>query len=88
MTTRKRMLYSRKELLDLKTKSLKKLQEGKLTKRQQVDIEELLKTIDEILEVMKKPTDKTDWAKVWEIVINVLGIGLPYLIKTLSNKNK
>ena len=48
MTTKKRMLYSRKELLDLKTKSLKRLQEGKLTKKQQVDIEELLKTIDEI----------------------------------------
>ena len=88
MTTKKRMLYSRKELLDLKTKSLKKLQEEKLTKKQQVDIEELLKTIDEILEVMKKPTDKTDWKKVWKIVINVLGIGLPYLIKTLLNKNK
>ena len=88
MTTKKRMLYSRKELLDLKTKSLKRLQEGKLTKKQQIDIEELLKTIDEILEVMKKPTDKTDWAKVWEIIINIFGIGLPYLIKTLLNKNK
>ena len=88
MTTRKRMLYSRKELLDLKTKSLKRLQEGKLTKKQKIDIEELLKTIDEILEVMKEPTDKTDWAKVWEIIINILGIGLPYLIKTLLNKNK
>ena len=88
MTTKKRILYSRKELLDLKTKSLKRLQEGKLTKKQQIDIEELLKTIDEILEVMKKPTDKTDWAKVWEIIINIFGIGLPYLIKTLLNKNK
>ena len=88
MTTRKGMLYSRKELLDLKTKSLKRLNEGKLTKKQQVDIEELLKTIDEILEVMKKPTDKTDWAKVWEIIINILGIGLPFLIKSLFNKNK
>ena len=88
MTTRKRMLYSRKELLDLKTKSLKKLQEGKLTKKQQVDIEELLKTIDEILEVMKEPTDKTGWKKAWEIIINILGIGLPYVIKTLLNKNK
>ena len=88
MTTRKRMLYSRKELLDLKTKSLKKLQEGKLTKKQQVDIEELLKTIDEILEVMKEPTDKTGWQKTWEIIINILGIGLPYVIKTLVNKNK
>ena len=48
MTTKKRMLYSRKELLDLKTKSLKRLQEGKLTKKQQVDIEELLKTIYKI----------------------------------------
>ena len=88
MTTKKRMIYSRKELLDLKTKSLKRLQEGKLTKKQQVDIEELLKTIDEILEVMKNPTKKTDWTKVWEIIINILGIGLPYLIKTLLNKNK
>ena len=88
MTTKKRMLYSRKELLDLKTKSLKRLQEGKLTKKQVVDIEELLKTIDEILEVMKEPTDKTDWATVWKIIINILGIGLPYLIKTLVNKNK
>ena len=88
MTTKKRMLYSRKELLDLKTKCLKKLQEEKLTKKQEVDIEELLKTIDEILEVMKEPTDKTGWQKVWEITINVLGIGLPYLIKTLLNKNK
>ena len=64
------------------------MQEGKLTKKQQADIEELLKTIDEILEVMKKPTNKTDWAKVWEIIINIFGIGLPYLIKTLLNKNK
>ena len=88
MTTKKRMLYSRKELLDLKTKSLKRLQEGKLTKKQQVDIEELLKTIDEILEVMKEPTDKTGWQKAWEIIINILGIGLPYLIKSLLNKNK
>ena len=88
MTTKKRMLYSRKELLDLKTKSLKRLQEGKLTKKQQVDIEELLKTIDEILEVMKEPTDKTGWQKAWEIIINILGIGLPFLIKTLLNKNK
>ena len=39
MTTKKRMLYSRKELLDLKTKSLKKLQEGKLTKRQKVTLD-------------------------------------------------
>ena len=82
------MLYSRKELLDLKTKSLKRLQEGKLTKKQQVDIEELIKTIDEILKELNKPTNKTDRAKVWEIIINILGIGLPYLIKTLSNKNK
>lgn len=88
MTTKKRMLYSRKELLDLKTKSLKRLQEGKLTKKQEVDIEELLKTIDEILEVMKEPTDKTGWQKAWEIIINILGIGLPFLIKTLLNKNK
>ena len=82
------MLYSRKELLDLKTKCLKRLQEGKLTKRQKVDIEELLKTIDEILEVMKKPTDKTRWQKALDIIINILGIGLPFLIKTLLNKNK
>ena len=88
MTTRKKMLFSRKELLDLKTKSLKRLQEGKLTKKQQVDIEELLKTIDEILEVMKEPTDKTGWQKALEIIINILGIGLPFLIKTLLNKNK
>ena len=87
MTTKKRMLYSRKELLDLKTKCLKRLQEGKLTKEQEVDIEKLLKTIDEILEVMKKPTDKTVWQKALEIIINILGIGLPYLIKSLSNKN-
>ena len=88
MTIKKRMLYSRKELLDLKTKSIKRLAEGKLTKKQEVDIEDLLKTINEILEIMEKPKDKTEWAKVWEIIINILGIGLPYLIKTLLNKNK
>ena len=88
MTTKKRMLYSRKELLDLKTKSLNKLQEGGLTEKEKTDIEELLKTIDEILEVMKQPTDKTSWDKAWEIIINILGIGLPYLIKTLLAKNK
>lgn len=88
MTTKAKMLYTRKELLDLKTKSLKKLQEGNLTKKQEVDIEELLKTIDEILEAMKQPTDKTGWQKTWEIIINILGIGLPFLIKTLLNKNK
>lgn len=88
MTTKKRMLYTRKELLDLKTKSLKRLEEGNLTKKQVIDIEELLKTIDEILEVMKQPTKKTGWQKIWEIIINILGIGLPFLIKTLLNKNK
>lgn len=88
MITRKKMLYTRKELLDLKTKSLKRLQEGKLTKKQEIDIQELLKTIDDILEVMKQPTEKTGWQKVWEIIINILGIGLPYLIKTILNKNK
>ena len=65
MTTKKRILFSRKELLDLKTKSLKRLEEDKLTKKQQVDIEELLKTIDEILEVMNKPTDNKGWQKAW-----------------------
>ena len=85
-TTRKKMLFTRKELLDLKTKSLKRLQEGKLTKEQEVYMEELLKTIDEILEVMKQPTDKTGWNKAFEIIINILGIGLPYLIKTISKK--
>ena len=88
MTTKKRMLYTRKELLDLKTKSLEKLKDVKLTKKQQVDIEELIKTIDEILEELNKPTNKKDWSKVWEIIINILGIGLPYLTKTLLNKNK
>ena len=88
MTTRKRMLYSRKELLDLKTKSLKRLQEGKLTKKQQVDIEELLKTIDEILEVMKMPTKKTVWQIALEIIKNLLGIGQPFIIKTLLKKIK
>lgn len=82
------MLYTRKELLDLKNKSLKRLQEGKLTKKQKVDIEELLKAIDEMLEAVKQPTDKTGWQKAWKIIINILGIGLPYLIKTLLNKNK
>ena len=82
------MLYSRKELLDLKTKSIKRLQEGKLSKRQEVDIKELLKTIDEILEEMKNPAEKTGWKKALEIIINILGIGLPFLIKTLLNKNK
>lgn len=88
MTTKAKMLYTRKELLDLKTKSLKRLQEGKLTKKQEVDIEELLKTIDEILDAMKQPTDNTGWKKAWEIIINIIGIGLPFLIKTLLNKNK
>ena len=88
MTTRKKMLYTRKELLDLKTRSLQKLEDVKLTKKQQVDIEELIKTIDEILEAMKQPTDKTGWQKAWEIIINILGIGLPFLIKSLLNKNK
>ena len=59
------MLYSRKELLDLKTKSLKRLQEEGLTEKEEIDIKELLKTIDEILEVMKQPTDKTGWVKAW-----------------------
>ena len=68
MTTKKRMLYSRKELLDLKTKCLERLQKGKLTKKQQVDIEELLKTIDEILKIMNEPTDKTDWAYGFQLV--------------------
>ena len=88
MKTRTKMLYSRKEFLDLKTKCLKRLEEGKLTKKQRLDIEELIKTIDETLEVMKEPTDKTGWKKALEIIMNILGIGLPYLIKSLLNKNK
>ena len=88
MKTRKKMLFTRKELLDLKTKSLKRLEEGKLTEKEIVYIEELLKTIDKILEEMKEPTNKPDLAKMWEIIINILGIGLPYLIKTLVNKDK
>ena len=51
-------------------------------------LKEQQKTIDEILEVMKNPAEKTDWKKALEIIISILGIGLPFLIKTLLNKNK
>ena len=76
------------ELMEVKMKGLKKLEDPNLTSDETQEIENLINLIDKALEELSKPSTKTEWARVWEIIINLLGLGLPYLIKFLSTNKK
>ena len=79
---------SQNQLIELKMKSLHKLEDKNLTDDEVEQIKELINVIDKALEELSKPSTKTEWARVWEIIINLLGLGLPYLIKFLSANKK
>ena len=76
------------QLIELKMKSLHKLEDKNLTDDEVEQIKELINVIDKALEELNKPSTKTGSAKVWEIVINLIGLGLPYLIKFLQTNKK
>ena len=84
----KQMNMTQNELMEVKMKSLKKLEDPNLTSDETQEIENLINLIDKALEELKKPSEKTGSARVFEIIINVLGIGLPYLIKLLMSKKQ
>ena len=79
---------SQNQLMELKMKSLHKLEDKNLTDDEVEQIKELINVIDKALEELNKPSTKTDWSRVWEIVINLIGLGLPYLIKILQTNKK
>ena len=76
------------ELMEVKMKSLKKLEDPNLTSDETQEIKNLINLIDKALEELSKPSTKTDKERVWEIVINLIGLGLPYLIKFLQTNKK
>ena len=79
------------QLIELKMKSLHKLEDKNLTDDEVEQIKDLINYIDKALEELekeKKESTKTDWAKVFEIIINILGVGIPYLIKFLQTNKK
>ena len=76
------------QLMELKMKSLRKLEDKNLTDDEVEQIKELINVIDKALEEMKKESSKKGWPRVLEIVINILGIGLPYLIEKLLTKKQ
>ena len=79
---------SQNQLMELKMKSLHKLEDKNLTNDEVEQIKELINIIDKALEELKKESTKTGWARVFEIIINILGVGLPYLIKLLVTDKK
>ena len=84
----KQLNMTHNELMEVKLKSLRKLEDPNLTEDEAQEIENLINLIDKALEELSKPSTKTEWARVWEIIINLLGLGLPYLIKFLSTNKK
>ena len=79
------------QLMELKMKSLHKLEDKNLTDDEIEQIKDLINYIDKALEELKelkKESTKTDWSRVSEIIINILGVGLPYLIKLLVTDKK
>ena len=84
----KQLNMTHNELMEVKLKSLRKLEDPNLTEDEAKEIENLINLIDKALEELSKPSTKTEWARVWEIIINLLGLGLPYLIKFLSTNKK
>ena len=84
----KQLNMTHNELMEVKLKSLRKLEDPNLTEDEAQEIENLINLIDKALEELSKPSTKTEWARVWEIIINLLGLGLPYLIKFLQTNKK
>ena len=84
----KQLNMTQEQLMEVKMKSLRKLEEKNLTDDEVEQIEELINIIDKALEELKKESTKTGWARVFEIIINILGVGLPYLIKLLVTNKK
>ena len=84
----KQFYMTESESLEVKQKSIQKLEDKNLTDDEVQEIEELINLIDKALEELSKPSTKTGWARVWEIVINLFGLGLPYLIKFLQTNKK
>ena len=84
----KQLNMTHNELMEVKLKSLKKLEDPNLTEDEAQEIENLINLIDKALEELSKPSTKTGWARVWEIAINLLGLGVPYLIKFLLTNKK
>ena len=84
----KQLNMTQNELMEVKMKSLKKLEDPNLTRDETQEIEELINLIDKALEELSKPSTKTGWARVLEIGINLLGLGVPYLIKFLLRNKK
>ena len=84
----KQLNMTHNELMEVKLKSLRKLEDPNLTEDEAKEIENLINLIDKALEELSKPSTKTEWARVLEIIINLLGLGLQYLIKFLSTNKK
>ena len=84
----KQLNMTESQLKVLRMKSLRKLEDKNLTDDEVEQIEELINLIDKALEELSRPSTKTNWARVWEIVINLLGLGLPYLIKFIATNKK
>ena len=84
----KQMNMTQKELMEVKMKSLRKLEDQNMSNDETQEIENLINLIDKALEELNKPSTKTGWAKVWEIAINLLGLGIPYLLKFLITNKK
>ena len=79
---------TQEELMEVKMKSLKKLEDPNLSSDETEEIEKLINLIDKALEELSKPSTKTGWARVWEIVIKLSSLGIPYLIKFLQTNKK
>jgi len=84
----KQLNMTQNELIKVKMKSLRKLEDPNLSSDETQEIENLINLIDKALEELNKPSTKTGWARVLEIVTNLLGLGLPYLIKLLLTNKK
>ena len=84
----KQLNMTQNELMEVKMKSLRKLEDPNLSSDETQEIENLINLIDKALEELSKPSTKTGWNRVWEIVINLLGLGLPYLIKLILTDKK
>ena len=84
----KQLNMTQNELMETKMKSLKKLEDPNFTSDETQEIENLINLIDKALEELSRPSEKTGWARIFEIIINLLGLGLPYLIKLLMSKKQ
>ena len=84
----KQLNMTKEQLMEVKMKSLRKLEDPNLSSDETQEIENLINLIDKALEELNKPSTKTGWARVLEIVTNLLGLGLPYLIKLLLTNKK